>query len=310
MTESVPSSLAEADVVRDVVFVRGPDALGWLQGQVSQDVSTIPVGGSRRSLVLDPRGRVDALVQLVVRDPEEVCCIVPAGHGEALAGRLRRFRLRVRADLELVEGVPGRFEPSAGPAPAGDSGGPEDLVVPEDWPGLEGSWRLWPGRATPGRTRPSAPSGALLERRLSVGLPELGADVKVGMQPHETSLVPWTVSFDKGCFVGQELVARVDARSAAPPRRLVRALIEEGSGSERGHHAGDRDSLALPEDWAPHAGLLLPAGGGEAGHLTESVLPGIALAVVVRRAEAPGTVETAHGATVRLEPLPEPPARR
>lgn len=292
--------------MRDVVVVRGPDAIGWLQGQVSQDLSAIEVGESRRSLVLDPRGRLDALVQLCVRAPDEVCCIVPAGHGEALAGRLRRFRLRVKADLDLLEGVPGRFEPGrgAGPPSAGSSS-PDELVVPEDWPGLDGSWKLWPGRAARGGTPSPERAAALLQRRLRAGLPELGADVEVGMQPHETSLVPWTVSFDKGCFVGQELVARVDARSAAPPRRLVRALLDEGPAGA----AGDRASGASRDGWAPHAVLRLRDGGGEAGHLTDSVLPGLALAVVVRRAEVPGIVETADGVAVRLEPLPEPPRR-
>lgn len=317
MTEPGAAAWPEGtDVVRDLVVVQGPDAVGWLQGQMSQDVAAMGVGESRRTLVLDPRGRVDALVQLLLRAPEEVDCIVASGFGEALAARLRRFRLRVRADLVLVEGVPGRFEPLAGagaPTPGPAAPGPpvaDELVVHEDWPGMEGSWRLWPGQASSQGVPVPEHAAALLERRLRAGLPELGADVEVGMQPHETSLVPWTVSFDKGCYVGQELVARVDARSAAPPRRLVRARLEAEATLAAAGTEEEPDRGAVAKDWAPRAQLLLPSGAGEAGRLTSSVRGSLALALVMRRVDVPGTVETVHGRLVRLEPLPEPSRRR
>lgn len=300
---SAEAASTEADgptmLVRDLVFVRGTDATSWLQGQISQDLADMAVGQSRRTLVLDPRGRVESLAQVLCRETDEVVLVVRSGHGGSLAERLRRFRLRVRADLELVEAVPASYE--AARAGSEGSSGPSagEVVVHEDWPGLEGSWRLWLGRRKSGQEPIATTDTAFELRRVRAGLPELGVDVEVGMQPHETSLVPWTVSFDKGCFVGQELVARVDARGAAAPRRLVRAVLDDASGGGE----------AQGNDWVPRAPLRLPGSEEPAGHLTDSVVANAALALVARRVSVPGLAETSSGRSVHLEPVPAPEAR-
>jgi len=300
---SAEAASTEADgpttLVRDLVLVRGTDATSWLQGQISQDLVGMAIGQSRRTLVLDPRGRVESLAQVLRREADEVVLVVRSGHGRSLAERLRRFRLRVRADLELVEAVPATYE--APRASSQGSSGPSagEVVVYEDWPGLEGSWRLWLGRRKSGQEPIATTDTAFELRRVRAGLPELGVDVEVGMQPHETSLVPWTVSFDKGCFVGQELVARVDARGAAAPRRLVRAVLDDASGGGE----------AQGNDWVPRAPLRLPGSEEPAGHLTDSVVANAALALVARRVSVPGLAETSSGRSVHLEPVPAPEAR-
>src|SRR5688572_32070787 len=80
---------------RDVLRVGGPDAVSFLQGQVSQDVLALDVGGSAWSFLLQPQGKVDALVRLTRTAEDEVVADVDAGYGDAVAARLNRFKLRV-----------------------------------------------------------------------------------------------------------------------------------------------------------------------------------------------------------------------
>ena len=62
--------------------------------------------------------------------------------------------------------------------------------------------------------------------RIESGVPAMGAEIDERTIPAETGWVDASVSFTKGCFVGQELVARMDSRTAEPPRRLVRLCVE------------------------------------------------------------------------------------
>src|SRR5690606_38689204 len=86
-------------VARDVVRVAGPEAIGYLQGQLSQDVQGLAVGAGARSFVLQPTGKVDAWVRVNRTDEDEVILAVDGGHGEALVARLRRFLLRTKAEV-------------------------------------------------------------------------------------------------------------------------------------------------------------------------------------------------------------------
>ena len=80
--------------------MRGPDARGWLQGQVSQDLSSLGIGGSTETLVLSPQGKVEAYCRATVLGEEVVLLDTEPGYGEGLEARLRRFKLRVKAELE------------------------------------------------------------------------------------------------------------------------------------------------------------------------------------------------------------------
>ena len=85
----------------DVVRVSGPDALSYLQGQVSQDLSGLSPGGAVETLVLSPQGKLDGFAWLVQVADDEAILVSPLGFGEALYDRLRRFKIRVKADLSL-----------------------------------------------------------------------------------------------------------------------------------------------------------------------------------------------------------------
>ena len=88
---------------RDVVVVEGPDALSYLQSQVSQDLSDLQIGESAWTLVLEPTGKVTSLARLHRTTDEGFELDTDAGYGADLLARLDRFRIRVKATTALVE---------------------------------------------------------------------------------------------------------------------------------------------------------------------------------------------------------------
>lgn len=195
--------------------VAGSDARSFLQGQLSQDVEVLEVGESTWSFVLQPAGKVDALVRVWRAEETTFLIDVDAGYGDAVAARLARFKLRTKCTIEpvarrylLVRGagasafadgavalVPGWGDPS--PSDGVDLAG-EDFDSPVDldeWPWLEAS-------------------------RIRGRFPKMGAELDGAVIPAESGFVSRAVSFTKGCFTGQELVARIDSRGGNVPRRL------------------------------------------------------------------------------------------
>src|SRR5437763_306485 len=91
---------AVARLARDVIEVTGPDAESFLQGQLSQDIAGLDPGAMAYSFVLEPTGKVGALLH-VTRDRTDGYVIdVDAGHGETVAARLNRFKLRTKVTIE------------------------------------------------------------------------------------------------------------------------------------------------------------------------------------------------------------------
>lgn len=161
---------------RDLVVVEGPDAVSYLQGQLSQDVAGLAVGERAWSLVLQPKGRVEAWVGLVRRGPDRVELDIDAGWADALVARLGRFLIRTDATVRVDRTTP----------------------PPEVWdPGIESA-------------------------RIAAGVPAMGAELDGRTIPAEVGdwFVDRSVSFTKGCYVGQELVVRVRSRGSNVPRRL------------------------------------------------------------------------------------------
>jgi folate-binding protein YgfZ len=200
----------------DLVWCEGRDAATFLQGQVSQDVDSIAPGETRYTLVLQPQGKVEVFGRLTRVDDSSFVLDVEAGHGEAALARLARFKLRVEIDLRLEPAVPML-------AVRDDDLQVDDtrlyLVAP--WPRHAGFDLVVDGDAT---AVPSDTTEALEVARIEAGVPRLGTELDDSTIPAEAGqwLIDSSVSFTKGCYTGQELVARVDSRGSNTPRHLRR----------------------------------------------------------------------------------------
>ena len=215
-----------APLRRDLVTITGGDAASFLQGQLSQDVESLVVGDSALSLLLTPQGKVDAFGRLTRLDEAAFFFDVVGGHGDAVLARLSRFKLRVDVDLSLVgdvEGVAVRDEAAPVDAEARHT-------LPALWPSHDGVDLLGTS------VEPTDDDEALTRRRIEAGVPELGAELDESTIPAEAGrwLIEATVNFAKGCYVGQELVARVDSRGSNTPRHLRRLRAPDGARIEAG----------------------------------------------------------------------------
>jgi folate-binding protein YgfZ len=210
---------------RDVVGVAGPEAASFLQGQLSQDVLAVAGGRSAWSWVLAPTGKVDALVRVTRLADDDWVLDTDAGWGESLLSRLNRFKLRTKVDLAPRPWAVVGWRDGA-PDPDQAAG----AVVVEPWPHLEGADVMGEQVAPP----PDWPVMAAEEYeaiRIGAGMPRMGAELSDKTIPGETGLVDLTVSFTKGCYTGQELVARIDSRGGNVPRHLRGLLMTGAAGA-------------------------------------------------------------------------------
>jgi folate-binding protein YgfZ len=287
--------------VRGAVLVDGPDALKYLQSLLSQDIDTLSDGQGTHTLLLQPQGKLDTDLRLLrVGDTAWLDCEV--GAGEGLAASLRRFKIRIKAEIEDRTGrwgcltlrgpaVAARVEAAGGPAlPAQPHAhGPwrpgtgATRLVRADWPGgppgadvvgpVEELAGVWTALVAAGFT----PAGltAYEAARVRAGVPRQGLDIDEKTIPQEAFLEVDAVSFTKGCFLGQELVCRIDSRGHV--NRLLRGLrIDEGG-----------------IDTTPPVGAGIVVGDKEVGALTTVARSNdgmVALGYVRREVELPADV--------------------
>ena len=235
--ESVPGRWA-AWLERDVVSAVGPESGSFLQGQLSQDVMSLSVQETAWSWILAPNGKVDALVRVQRRGDESWVIDTDRGWGEPVLARLERFKLRTRIELraadERVLGLRGEGWDSI------DLGGRPSV---EPWPGVAGRDVFDPSPAIVDAVESAGIMVGPAEvevARIVAGIPKLGAELSERTIPAETGLVNITVSFEKGCYTGQELVARIDSRGSNVPRHLrglrLAGTVEPGTGLFDGDH--------------------------------------------------------------------------
>ena len=274
------------EVERDFLRVSGPDAVPFLQGQLSQDVAGLAVGASVESLLLQPQGKVDALLRVTRTGHDTVVLDVDGGFGEAVAARLGRFKIRVKAEIEPLAW---RCLAVRGPA-AAEVAVAAGTALPAPWPGVAGVDVVGEAPAVdPAVRRCSA--GALAAVRIEAGVPAMGSELTERTIPAEAGVVERTVSFTKGCYTGQELVARIDSRGGNVPRRLRGVVAVDGA--------------------EPAVGDALVSGGREVGRLTSvawspSLGATVGLAFVHRDVEPPADVAVGAdgGAAAQVRALP------
>ena len=290
---------------RGVLRIEGPDRLSWLHSLTTQALTGLPPRTSSEALLLSPHGHVEHDLHLV-DDGTATWVTVEPGTASALAEFLRKmqFMLRVQVDDVTADwaviGEPVRGE-GAGQEPVtwsdpwpfvtagGVAYGPTDADHPE-WAWRE---RLVPRDGLPALA--ADPDGvwagtwAYDALRVAAWRPRLGLETDHRTIPHEVDWLRTAVHLQKGCYRGQETVARVH-NLGRPPRRLV-MLHLDGSGH------------LLPEVGAE----LRPVGEPEArpvGRITSVArhheLGPIALAVV-KRSTPVGTELVADGISAAQE---------
>ncbi|MDE0832861.1 MAG: hypothetical protein OSA36_01000 [Acidimicrobiales bacterium] len=258
---------------RDVVAVVGPDARTYLQGQLSQDVEALEVGGSAETFLLQPAGKVDAWMRVSRLADDHFLLDVEEGFGPQVVARLTRFLLRTDCTVQevqwdlltVIDAEASAFSPPVG-----------GLALAVEWPGLVAVDLLGPSVELPGGLAEGS-SRDWEARRIAAGIPAMGSEMDSTTIPGSTGVVERSASFTKGCYTGQELVARVNSRSAGTPTRIVRAV---GSGP------------------APAVGSDVTVDSDPAGHLTSvaTLGDGFVALVSVRRAVAT-PAEAMAGAT-------------
>ncbi len=212
------SEAGRVDGLYELVWFGGADAVSFLESLLSQNIEAQPPGTVRRSFLLEPRGHITALLW-VLRGEDRVGLLTDAGYGQVVADTLARYRIRVDVDIELA-GRP--LVTVVGPqSPLVEGWSEEDGVLTAGIP-LAGNRR---SVTTADPDLPKVGTLAWTAVRVEAGAPVMGVDVDSDTMPHETGLVPQSVDFTKGCFLGQELVARVDSRGGNAPRKLMGVIV-------------------------------------------------------------------------------------
>jgi folate-binding protein YgfZ len=192
---------------RGVVRIDGPDRLSWLHSLVSQHVETLPAGEPREALILSPHGHVEH--HLVLRDDGEATWLtIEPETSAALVAYLdsMRFMLRVEVtDLSATYGVVTEV--------AGEEVRDEIITLDQLAPRVDASELPLVGHA------------AWEARRVARHVPRLGFETDHRTIPHEVGWIGVAVHLDKGCYRGQETVARVH-NLGRPPRRLVFGYLD------------------------------------------------------------------------------------
>jgi folate-binding protein YgfZ len=240
---------------RAYVAVTGPGAVDYLDRMLSNDV---PAEGSADALLLTAKARVIAPLLVWRRGPEDVLLLTEPELGEVVRAHLVRNRFASRCEIELehhtstvvfgsvAEGIPNR-----------DYGEPAVELLDAD-------------------VETTLEDGELERRRIAAGTPRFGRELDDRVLPAEAGLDERAISFSKGCFPGQEPIARQRYRGKV--NRRLRILDVEG------------------EPPAPETAVTL--GDKAVGRVTSAV-PGLALAYV--RVEVPDDAELRVGsATARL----------
>jgi tRNA-modifying protein YgfZ len=294
---------------RGVLTITGPDRLSWLHSLTTQHLEKLAAGQSAQALILSPTGHVEHHLTLT-DDGTTAWVHVEPGTAAALLEFLESMRFMLRVEVADVsddyailtvagpaagglvaelEGVRARVE--AGPF------GSIDLVVARD---------LLPGTAAELVRRGAVLAGmwAFEALRIAARVPRFGLDTDHRTIPHEVGWIDAAVHLDKGCYRGQETVARVH-NLGHPPRRLV--FLDLDGSVERLPAHGDPVQLAGDEPRAEPSkeqGAVVGFTGSAARHYE---LGPIGLALVKRTVPVDATL-LAGGVAAAQEVIVPPDA--
>ncbi|MGH1587260.1 YgfZ/GcvT domain-containing protein [Methylobacterium phyllosphaerae] len=201
---------------RALVTVTGPDATTLLQGVLTCNVETLQPGEARLGALLSPQGKI-LFDFLISRIPDGFRLDVRADRAADLAKRLTLYRLRAQATITA--------DPSVAVAAAWAGAVPPAAEALADSRQVDLGARLY---AAEGAFSADADAAGYHAHRIALGVPEGGRDYAFGDAfPHEALMDQLGgVDFRKGCYVGQEVVSRMQHRGTARTRILAAAYAD------------------------------------------------------------------------------------
>jgi len=245
---------------RGYVAVTGPEAAEFLERMLSNEVASLEPGEARPALLLTPKSRIVAPLRVVCQEPDAFLLVTEAALAETVASTLLRARFAAKCEIEA--------KPYRGYLQLG----PGEGFRNDDY-GVE-AWESWAEDE-----REAAAADELEPLRVDAGTPAWGKELDETILPAEAGLEETHVSFTKGCYPGQEPIARLHYRGR--PNRRLRVLEVES--------ASPGDEIFLGEKTV--------------GRVTSAV-PGRALGYVRREVENDAELRIG-GAEARLH-LPSP----
>lgn len=205
---ALEEGLAWADLSHhEIISISGEDRLTWLHSLTTQFLENLPTNKWISALILDPQGHIEHQFDLV-DDGTTTWLTLDPGRADSLLEHLRKMKFMMRVDIRDVSS---EYALLRLPGVSDDLGGPYSIVPRSE---LE-QWRT--------RLSESAMqvgTWALDAQRVAARRPRIGIETDHKSIPNELGLLNKSVHMNKGCYRGQETVAKI-ANLGAPPRRLV-----------------------------------------------------------------------------------------
>ncbi len=232
--QALRTAVGVVESTRGFVLVEGADAEKFLQNLLSQEVRGMAVGEARQALFLTPKARVIADPRVTLLVEGQYLLDLDLIGVDALVTGLTRYRLSAKVAIDATSnwsllsliGPDAETIATDGVRIAGLLGAlPRvDVLVATDQREVTVASTIAAGAT-------SVEPAAIEALRIEAGVVRLGHDVDERWMPAEVDLVEATVSFEKGCFIGQEPVTRLHRRghtNRGPRRLLLDAVVEPG----------------------------------------------------------------------------------
>jgi tRNA-modifying protein YgfZ len=187
--------------------VRGPDAARHLEAMVSNDVEALAIGDSCEALLLTPKARVIAPLVVLRRAVDDYLLLTEEGLGERVRAALIRSRFAAKCEIELEKHTSAVVFGASGGIPTEDFGEPAAELLDDE---LE----------------PTLREDELELLRIRARTPRFGRELDDRVLPAEAGLDERAIDFEKGCYPGQEPIARQHYRGRI--NRKLRVLEIEG----------------------------------------------------------------------------------
>jgi tRNA-modifying protein YgfZ len=229
------------------VLMTGADRASFLHNMCTNDIRSLPAGGQCEAFFTDVKGKIVGHI-FVFADAEKIALVTVPGQAARLIAHLDRYI--IREDVQLRDDSENTaWSLVVRPAAETPLGGSGDIVRPCQllWPG--GFWLGTPASdpQPAGATECSEQVGNTL--RIESGWPLFGVDFDGGNLPQEVARNDQAICFRKGCYLGQETIARIDAL---------------------GHVNKRLATVKFTGDEPPTPGAVLAADGQSVGHVTSA----------------------------------------